>query len=205
MPADDLEQLQREPLARFGERTRGRRQSFALGERLLERGEPLARQANTRVEVLALAHRGARGASASSATRPSSAGGWATRRALRLAELERSSASSRCDRLVPDAEALGGAAQREQRVAAAAGEQRLGLRRAARAPRRARRRASGLRLPLDRGDARPALLRLDLQPRPLACRRLGRGGRFSGRSSSSADARRVVGPRGCEVGAERPT
>ena len=61
MPADDLEKLQREPLALLGERTCGRRQSFALGERLLQRREPLAREPHTRVQILALAHRGAGG------------------------------------------------------------------------------------------------------------------------------------------------
>ena len=41
----DLEQLQRELLALLGERARGGRKPFALGERLLERGEPLAARA----------------------------------------------------------------------------------------------------------------------------------------------------------------
>ena len=56
----DLEGLQSELLALLGERARRRRQSFALSERLLERGEPFTREPHTCVEILTLAHRGAR-------------------------------------------------------------------------------------------------------------------------------------------------
>ena len=45
------------PLALLGERTRGRRQTFALGERALERGEPRARERQRLGELLALLRR----------------------------------------------------------------------------------------------------------------------------------------------------
>ena len=153
----------------FRERACGRRQSFAFGERLLQRREPLAREANTRVQILALAHRGARGCVRLIGDATELGGGRAARCALRLTELRAQLCEQPLRRFVPYAEALCGAAEREQGVAAAAGEQRLGLG----APRENLVELAGrhgLRLPLDRGDARPPLLRLDLQPRALARR-----------------------------------
>ena len=55
----DLEQLQCELLALFRERACGRRKPFALGERLLERDEPLPCEAHAGLEIFLLAQRGA--------------------------------------------------------------------------------------------------------------------------------------------------
>ena len=70
----DLEQLQCELLAFLGERACRRRQSLALRERLLERGQPLAREPHARLEILLLAHGGARGGVGVVGCAPSSAG-----------------------------------------------------------------------------------------------------------------------------------
>ena len=50
----DLEQRQRQPLAFLRERPRRRRQAFALGERVLQRGQPLAREPGLLLQGLAL-------------------------------------------------------------------------------------------------------------------------------------------------------
>ena len=57
----DLEHLERELLAFLGEGARRGRDSLALRERLLECGQPLARELHARLEVVPLAHGGACG------------------------------------------------------------------------------------------------------------------------------------------------
>ena len=50
----DLEQRQRQPLAFLGERSRRRRETLALGERVLQRGQPLAGESGLFLQSLAL-------------------------------------------------------------------------------------------------------------------------------------------------------
>jgi hypothetical protein len=50
----DLEQRERQPLALLRESPRGRRQAFALGERVLERGQAFPRETRVLPERLAL-------------------------------------------------------------------------------------------------------------------------------------------------------
>ena len=54
VPGVDVEQRERQPLAFLGERPRGRRQALALGERALERGQPLAGESGLLLQSLAL-------------------------------------------------------------------------------------------------------------------------------------------------------
>src|SRR5581483_1617280 len=198
----DLEQLQRELLALLGERTRRRGQALALGERLLERRQPLACEAHARLEILVLAHRGPCrgirlvGGAAELGRRR------AARCATHLFELVARFGEQPLRRLVAYAETLRRAAQGEQRIARAAGERRLGVG----APGENRvelRRELGLRTALDRGDARPALLRLDLQPRALARRRLRCRSRVARRALQLRRRARPVRPRRLELGAQR--
>ena len=200
----DLEQLQRELLAVLGECAGRRRDAFALGERLLERDEPLARQRDARLEIFALAQRGACGGvrlvggATELGRRRAGRDAGATRRAR-----ARSSASSRCADSWRTPSALCGAAQREQRVAAAARQHSPRSRRGVRARRRARPSAP----PASRARSRR---RAPSAPRP----RPGAGHarrRRSARSvaasraaaSSSTDARRIVRACRLELGAER--
>ena len=144
----------------------------------------------------------ARVASASSAARPSSAGVGPPGARRDAIEVALQLAQQAFGRFVPDTEPLDGASQREQRVAAAAGEQRLGLRAAAEhlVELRGEHR---LGAPLDRGDARPALLGLHLQARALGGSALGRRGGVT-RDRLELDGRgRIVRARGLELGAER--
>jgi len=141
-------------------------------------------------------------ASASSAARPSSAGDGPAGACRRFNQVVPQLGEQPLRRLVPHTESLRRTAQREQRVAATAREVRLSLRPAL---------EHGVELggerrlcaPLDRGDPRPALLCLDLQPRALAggglCsrRRIARCGLHLDRR------RRVVRARRLELGTDR--
>ena len=109
----DLEQLQRELLALLGERAGRRRHAFALGERLLERRRAARAPCVTRASRSSRSRSAARAAaSASSAARPSSAGVGPDGHLARLDELELQLGEQALRRLVADAEALRGAAQR---------------------------------------------------------------------------------------------
>ena len=109
----DLEQLQRELLALLGERTRRRRDPLALGERLLEPGEPLAGE-RRRAPRDPPAHGRRRGRRRPPRRRRGRAPRATGRREpTRIsARSWRSSPSSRCDGLVSHPEPLSGAAQR---------------------------------------------------------------------------------------------
>ena len=123
----DLEQLQRELLAALGERAGRRRNALALGERLLERDEPLARQRHARLEILALAQCGARGRVCFVGGATELGGRRAGREPARLDELELQLGEQALRGLLADADALRGAAQRQQRVAAAARQHSFGV------------------------------------------------------------------------------
>ena len=105
-------------------------------------------------------------------------------------------------RLVPDAERLHRPTQCEQRVAPAARQQRLGLgapdEHLVELPSQQR-----LRVPLDGGDARPALLGLDLQARLLCGRSLGCGRGVTGDRLELDRRRRIVRARRLELRAQR--
>ena len=195
-----LEQLQRELLALLGERAGGRRQTFTFGKRLLERGEPFACELHACVEILALAHRGACcgvGLVGDAAELSRRRTAW---RAPCFPELGAQLCEQPLRRLVSHAEPLGRPAQRKQRVAAPTGEQRLCLRAAVQYLVELGG-GGGLRLALDRCNACPPLLRLDLQPATLAGRGLRGGGgdprrvfELGGRARVVCAGRREVGP-----------
>ena len=171
-----VEELQRELLALLGERAGRGRDSFALGERLLEPGEALTCEPDARLQIVALARRRSR-RSVGLVGRPAELRRRRTRGSLlRLVELAAQLGEQTLRRLVPQAESLGGAAECMERVAATAGEHRLCLRaicehrfELGREPR--------LRCAFDRTDPRPALLGFDLKPGSLGRGRLRGGGR----------------------------
>src|SRR5581483_5439262 len=156
------------------ERPRRRRQPLALGERLLERGEPLAREPGARLQILLLAERRpcgrirfVRGAPELGRVRPA-------RTTPLVVELVPELGQQPLRRLLPNRNALRGVAEREQRVAAAAGEHRLRLA----APGEdvvQLLREPALRAPLDRRDASPLLLGLEPDPCVRGRRLLRRG------------------------------
>ncbi len=198
----DLEQLQGEPLARFGEGACCRRQALALGQGLLERGQPLARQADARNEIFVLARGGAGGAIGVVGEASELGRRRTTRGAPRLVEVAAKLGEQPVGRLVPDAKPLHSPTQGEQCISAAAGQQRLGLRPAGehllevggKQP---------LRISLDCSHARPALLGLDLQPCALGGGCLG-SRRGSPRDRFELDRRGwIVRAYGLELGPER--
>ncbi len=177
----DLEHLQRKLFAFFGERARRGRQPFALGERLLERGQALARERDARFQIVVLADGGAHGSVGLVGRATELGGRGARRRALRLGKLAPRFGEQPLRRLVPHPEALCGSPQREERVARPTGERRFRLG-TAREDGVQLGRVAGLRRALDRADPRPALLGLDLQPCAFSGGGLGGGCRVACRA-----------------------
>ena len=198
----DLEQLQRELLAALGQCAGGRRDAFTLGERLLERDEPLARHGHASLEVFALAQCGACGGVRLVGGATELGGRRAGRDLARLDELELQLGEQSLRGLLADTDALCGAAQRQQRVAASARQHSLGLGAACEHVVELDLQLR-LRPALDRADARPPLLGLDLEPGTLAGGALRVGRRLACGRLELDRGRRVVRACSLELGADR--
>ena len=198
----DLQQQEGKLLAFLGERACGGRKPLAFGERLLECDQALACETHARFEILLFPHSGARGSVCIVGQAPELGRRRAYGDVARIRELQVQLGQEALRRLVPHTEALRGAAQRQQRVAAAAGELRLRL---AAADEHLVELFGERRLfeAFEGRDARPASFGLDLEARPLGRCRLSGGRRVACCCFQSDRRRRVVATRRLQLGAQR--